>query len=407
MNALAGVGRATVLVGLVLAACAPNPTSVPITPTAKPQTTQPPTQVLVTPTLPPTQTALPTRQPHSGETPTDVRWIEFQNNGFKVMSTASVHGSDGSLYSAYLLTDSKLNSVMMRGGQVSASTETGPGVCQLVFYKWDGYRYQLLATEGEQDEPWWCEIIDWDAPEFLPDAQTRTALRLGGKWSDINGNGQPELAVIYNFCLWACHNAVQGVETRFFEIRNNSKVVDITADLPGVILPERLLHSTNPLTLFVSAPVDYGYSYEQVDLNLIFQWDGNGFIDVTDQYPDEYAKQVEKAVADIHSRYGRVLERFDVELLMTIPVMHNAAGLPRQDGLDIFLEVTDPTHWPSTDKATVCWLQVTRAYARIDYEQGVPFRINSFWAGFVTDEDELSEMTKGIDTSRFDVSACN
>ncbi|MGQ0603720.1 MAG: hypothetical protein ACT4QE_18725 [Anaerolineales bacterium] len=178
---------------LLMTACATNPTFAPATITVSEAPTLIATPTLLPPTNTPTATALPTRQPSEYEFPKDAFWTELQSKEFKLVSGATTRGHDGNVYSAYLLTDTKLNSVMMSGGHVSPSTETGPGICQLAFYRWDGYEYKIIRALGEKDEPWWCEAINWDKPEYSPDTQARSALRLQGYWSDINQNGYQSL----------------------------------------------------------------------------------------------------------------------------------------------------------------------------------------------------------------------
>jgi hypothetical protein len=61
-----------------------------------------------------------------------------------------------------------------------------------------------------------------------------------------------------------------------------------------------------------------------------------------------------------------------------------------------------------------CWRQLARAYAQIDYEHQVPFRIFS-WDDLAyevmlmqgaTWAEQTKSLRTGIDEKRFDVSAC-
>ncbi len=178
---------------------------------------------------------------------------------------------------------------------------------------------------------------------------------------------------------------------------------------PSQIIPGHILHTEHPLTIYAKDFIWYDHhSYIAVDR--IYQWDVSQYMDVSTTYIDEYRAQAQEAVTQLQQWYGQPLTpaHTTLELIWTIPILYNETGLPQSEGLEKFLEVTDPDYWPGTDNLMVCWLQLVRAHAQIDFEQGVPFRVFPlFTSGMPLPlENYFADLAKEIGTTRFDVSAC-
>ena len=133
--------------------------------------------------------------------------------------------------------------------------DRGAGFCQLIVYRWDDDKYIRIYSTGDAYVN--CQAINWEATiRFYagdimpPDERTRTALSLKGYWSDINGNGLPEFAVVWEYCFNNCQ-PYESTYLRFYEIRDKATVVDLTKDFSGTIEPANMLNTAEPLTINV------------------------------------------------------------------------------------------------------------------------------------------------------------
>jgi len=103
----------------------------------------------------------------------------------------------------------------------------------------------------------------------------------------------------------------------------------------------------------------------------------------------------------------------DEEAALKILVIYNQVHLPPKDGLELFLAVLNHPLF-SNRKEFVCWQQLARAYAQLDYEHNVAFRLFSstglIYETMAVDAQSWADKTKSlraeIDEKRFDVSAC-
>jgi hypothetical protein len=356
-------------------ATVPAPTVTRVTPTARPtQTPLPPTA-----TASPSATPIPTITSTPTRAPSEAFWENLER--FPVVSAMTV-GPGGFLYTAYIMSVSTLR-----------------GECHLYVVRTDGRQEALIF---EIDDLEYCEVVDWDnVYSIYTESAVRAALGLQGYWSDMNGNGLPELTVMHY------SGAVSGDEANWgryavYEIEGVSEVSDLTAQIPGTILPEQLLHSADPLTIYVHEWVMYEL-HQFVDMTWNYEWDGDRYVDVSARYPDEYRQQVDETVAQLRANYGQPMTFWDanVERMQRILVTYNELGFPQDEGLALFLEVTDPVHWPGWN---LCWLQAARANAIIDEEAAHPFTLlPTIVIGAL---DQAEAMARGIDPERFDVSAC-
>jgi hypothetical protein len=249
--------------------------------------------------------------------------------------------------------------------------------------------------------------MNWDSMKFS--TQERDVLGLHSYWSDINQNGLPEFAIYQYSGCQAC-NETNGGRLKLLEIQAPDKVVDLAAGIPGQLAfaPGTLIHTKEPLTI-------NAVQYFLYDANAFyaepwfFRWQNGKFVNVSSQYPDDYRRQAhDLAVQSMASRYWQESDA------LTILALYNDFHLPPKEGLDLFLEVTNrPPTW-SNDSDVLCWRQLARAYAQLDYEHSVPFR--NFSTGDLASAtatlhdkkwaDQTKSLRAEIDEKRFDVSAC-
>lgn len=367
--------RSTLLILItLLSACAViAPPNTP-TPTATATPTSTPT---ATPTA--TPTPKPTTTP-TGE-PQDETWLKLKNDGYKVVTSASTLVSDKT-YFAYLLALTSLNNNPLQ-------------YCAISFYYWSGYEYNLIQNTQTTGE---CKVIPWGSIE------EQVALKREGYWSDINNNGFPEFAIqYYNGCL-----SGQSYDCLFFwfyEIRDEKTVVNLSDTISDKIIPGHIFYKNDPLTIYALSTVEYDHIWRsRFEIFWLYEWDGKKFINVSSKYPDEFRLQAQKVVKEIEKEYGKTFPLNDnlATRMTNILAIYNDTELPRGEGLKIFLDITDPSHWPNSDQPNLCWLQAARAYAQIDFEQNKPFRIFLIFPSFVNNKYTFPT---DIDP-RFDTSAC-
>jgi hypothetical protein len=288
----------------------------------------------------------------------------------------------------------------------------------LAFYRSDGQHNELIHTfdaplyaEGSWYDgyPVFCHPNDWNQSStyysYYPlEPDFYDLLDLNGVWSDINQNGLPEFSVHYQYCPGACLNH-GAVAIHIYEIQTTSRVIDLTAGLPGVIEPFNLVHSVDPITFYVYDPTLW-YCYKWCTINTwwIYAWDEEGLVDVTDSYVDEYLELGEQIKADFKRDYGRIFREWT---LLSVLFLYEKAGLSDL-ALETFLDISDPGFWPEASDMEYCWLQYARAQAQIDRYEGRPFRFPEFR---LIDEtvyslEILSRVVPGLVQSGYDLSAC-
>jgi hypothetical protein len=337
--------------------------------------------------FPPTPTFTPTATPV-------MEVSRYLKKGYEQIFSGSIPGPNGEIYSIFGVTDPKLN-------PLSGLDVLSPEVCRLLFYRNDGVKNTLIGSLGAPASPKSenfteyttypveCSLINWDevGGEFSgvfsffihanPDYanEIRQALHLNHYMSDINQNGLPEFTVSGFYCSNGC--STEEFAIHFYEIQGPHSVVDITGQLPGVILPWRIIHSKDPFTLAVW---DISQVYKRrtlIETYWIYQWDGKAFKDVSSQHANDYRVMAEPLVEGVKAGFGSPFDSTksatDLEVL-TIFSMYQKAGL-RNEGLDLFLELTDPVHWPGTPPYPACWLQLSRARAQIEFKLDQPFTL--------------------------------
>ncbi|MBC8504404.1 MAG: hypothetical protein H8D34_06080 [Chloroflexi bacterium] len=331
---------------------------------------------------------------------------DLQRRGYELITSSSTIGPKNFVYSAYLFSNTKIDPTV---------DETNPEICRLAIYRLDEDQNSLLRSftapqypEGAHyNFPVSCEAVNWDSPSAnitwggaIP-PEIRKLLGLHGNWSDINQNGLLEFAVYYQYCNQGCID-YGAVAVHFYEIKNTFQLMNITADLPGVIRPWNIIHYTDPLDLWVYELIEYEPNVF-IESSWIYAWDGREFEDVTSQHAGEYKVNIDQIVADIQDQYGMTITHTQTDFL-EILVLSNKAKLPHEQALGTFLDVTNPAHWPGSDKAMNCWLQLARAYAQRDADANRPFTLPP--SPTTINSPGFSDILETIDQTRYAVSAC-
>jgi len=333
-------------------------------------------EITITPSLTnttvPTGTPYPKREAASTPVPTlppkfveieappipyDSFWSKLEENGYEVLESTAVIGPKEYTYAAYLLRDpSSFDPILAK---------SGPEACRLALYGFNESTSELLFTIGAPGPVSICQFGWAEESEFWvgPDHQTtlvrnREILGVSGDWSDINQNSLPEVGVYYNYCFNACVN--YGVpETRFYEIHSTSHAEEITATLPGVILPWELL--TYPILEHIPVfEVRSITKWDRIESPWIFTWNGNQFMDRTSNYQSEYLAMAEESASKIRGNFAdNEHPTWHLESIYTILFNLEKAGL-REKGFDLFLELTDPQNWPQATETDIQFLHWVR-----------------------------------------------
>jgi hypothetical protein len=179
-------------------------------------------------------------------------------------------------------------------------------------------------------------------------------------------------------------------------------VSDLSAGLPG-----RLdLHpaSLDPLVFEAADWLQYGTA-TRIGTPTLLAWDGRRYADVTTQHSSLLEAHIAALRKKLEAGYGSRLEQESQQAdAYSLLLLYERLGR-QKDGLDAFLEVTDPSHWPGDNDRTLCWMQLARARAQDESARGVSFTllpvINEF-----DPKAEASGLSAEIQAAGYDLSAC-
>jgi len=414
----------------VVVACSPTPPSQtpipqsPPTASTPPAYLMPPRATLTRTPRPSTSTPLHGTRPtpwgqdyHPRESPTPSPTIgppvsPSIPQGYTLFDSAWFTAPGGQTYSAFLLRTQALapdtfpvRDSFLATFYVTRALESR----QLASMPIPNYRRSL--TEHSDFEA--AAFVNWDNPFTQPGAwllftpmfpeEERAALRAHGVQSDINHNGWPEFAVAVQYCPISCTHPKPGYH--FFEIASGDVVVPITADLPGTLGPCGLVHSIDPLTFSLEQAVPYEPIYNEIQLCWVYRWRDGAFVDVSFQYAREFISEAERITSEAVTDFGTPFNRPITELHNILLLYEQVSR--REDGLRVFLELTDLANWPGTPPDYLCWLQLARATALADFAAGEPFSLpptpwGFAWAGTPHFTDRILE----LDRAEYDLSAC-
>lgn len=378
----------------------PEPTSLPDATETK-IVSPTPTPVTIIETIEPTSTIAPTET----ATPPPVATIEpeippidfalaHDLDGYVELQSAILQQQDGKRYLAYAVRDGEIDT---NDPNFRSSSE----VCRVAFFKWQDDQLDYIGSfpapvyPGSTNEasPYWCVLIDWEqsnwrdpylsyAP-FWPTIQSENSeeiLNLQSAGSDINNNGLPEFAVEYQYCNNACWNWGI-VATHFYEIQPDGAVVNITADLPGAVVPFfNLVHDNHPGTLYL---YDWGYVGPDsvVDSWWIYSWQDGKYVDTTPQYADDILAWGDDWLAEIQLKYGTSLEWLPPYEFSQILFQYEKAGL-QDEAVRIFSAIAEFDNWPGSDVYNLCYLRIIEDQALLALQNAQPFSLPPNVVGF-------------------------
>ncbi len=390
----------------------PRPTSTVYVFTPKPR---PPTRT-PKPTEPLRQYFTPTTGPTITPYPTNITGHELEKIGYTRVYRDSFTVSEQVSYIVDLYIDPSFLGNRLPAYRQTQETEG----CRMAFYQSNEQGDEFISSmpaptfpEGSiyAGYPVSCAPYDWDNIGNYwwykpPDAETFQLLNLKGAWSDINQNGFPEFAVLYQYCSDACLD-YGAIDLHFYEFQSETIVVDITANLPGVIEPFNLLHSKTPVEFYVYDPtLWYCYKWCVIHTWWIYVWDGEKFVDISPKYANEYRNTVTAIKNRIQQNKG---DSFPDKDILEILFEYEKVGL-RDEAIQTFLEITNPNLWADASSEELCWLQFVRALAQDDYQKNQPFRLSELGFQLAADFTYLVPRVlqlQPLDQEKYDLSACS
>lgn len=236
---------------------------------------------------------------------------EFPEIDYILRYSSIITGPDGIRYGAFILTDPSIDPDDLSGER------TGPEVCRLAVYRWEDRENVMIGTfpaatypQMEDVYPFGCTPVDWDEESYsnyddLTDKERRM-LKMNHAWSDVNQNGWPEFAIWYGFCDLDCWTDTSST-IQFYEIQEDSTVVNITAGLPGPIIQSRISHKGIPGTLYV-VNSRYVEKFYEINTFWIYSWNGSFYEDVTLDYVGDFLEWGENKLVEIRQEYGTPIE---------------------------------------------------------------------------------------------------
>jgi hypothetical protein len=379
------------------------------------------------PTLPATSTSLPkttstpAHTPFPTQTPiqpaptsnvislseNDEHYLQLKDKGYRLVSSGSLVGPEGFTYSAYLFVNPALSPLY-------AGSDPTKDTLVIAFYRWDGEKNEFINAQGlpavDNVQASAAGIADWDQPYsgielldvyLVADEETKPFFKQGKYSSDFNQNGLPEFTVAVEYCPLSCTHPTDGLQ--LFEIQTPDRVKNITEDLPG--LTHFDMHSKNPFTFYVGDSDPYDI-YVDIGSYWIYAWDGSKFVDVSKSYTEDYMADANSIVSNLKSHYGKPFDEGEIRSeidVLTILKLYEKAGIS-EEGLQVFLDITDISHWPNTSTMSQCWLQISRAMAQEDLKRHRNFGLPpSYSLGFNEVDQDL---VKQLEQAGYDTSAC-
>lgn len=360
----------------------------------------------------PVETAVPLSK-------SDSLYLQLTQKGYKLTSSGSLVGPGGFTYSAHLF----INTDSPHYYSLNPTTKE---TIIVAFYRRDGAKDVFLGTQylpliesndinsdyGEYAD--YAGILNWNwqrdelglVLDFQGDNQMRPILKQYNFSSDVNQNGLPEFAVSMEFCS-ICSKPEGGIQ--LFEIQDTSVVKNITQNMPKLTLFKP--HSKTPFTFYTYDKLgsfSYVYLYYVILVDRIYAWDGSEFIDVSSRYADEYLADANRIISNVKLSYGDSFDKVEIPpgpLILKILKLYEAAGMSKQ-GLQVFLDLTDSSHWPGSSNESLCWLQLARATAQQDMAKNREFdlSVGYLWNGFPRLDENARQL---FQQAGYNISACD
>ena len=294
--------------------------------------------------------------------------------GYTLAQAGAIPGNSGSFYTAWIYTRFEFGEPVGSDTFVVGFYLRRGGIDQFI-----GSVSPSPYSEHIPIYPSYYRLANWDNPQAsmlglshvdTPDGPLRQLLGLQGYAADINRNGRPEFVFGAEYCPIACSSTTLGYD--YFEIGENDQILDLASGLPGRI---------RFVPIQVDPPVfDASNSYWIGDSAAVFlphfvSWDGAAFVETEQGVEAELLKRIqvhtERLKLTFGERFGRDQDQADA---INILLLYERIG-KRQEGLEAFLNLTDPQNWPRLNQRSLCWLQTARATAQQELKEGAPFSV--------------------------------
>lgn len=338
--------------------------------------------------------------------PDDSRlYKDLLEKGYQLSQAGSIAHEDGFIYSAYIFYRWEGADLLPKDTYVIA------------FYRWDGEENILLGShypspysDGIQSYPRQAFLANWDDPFGSmiglgrienPDNETREKRGLNGFASDINGNGRPEFTIGSEYCPISCSRPLYAYD--FFEIEAGGKVTNLSRDMPGRL--NLYPFSEEPLVFKVNDAYWHGF-ISQIHLPYYYQWDGTRFVEVTERYHSQILAEISEKIMAIQSHFSEPIGEQTTVDMISVLLFSEHIGMS-SEGLDKFLEISNPTNWEDLPLEIRCWLQFTRARAQDEYQDQNKFSIPIALVNFAFYiEGYIPSQIEKLGADNYDLSAC-
>ena len=191
-------------------------------------------------------------------------------------------------------------------------------------------------------------------------------------WGDINENGQPDIAVTF---LWG--NRLAGSELHIFELTDTLEVKNLTQSLPGTVSPWDFALGDSELIVWDFDWVHHDCFYPPLYLFRVFSWGDDQYVDMTSD-SEFYSAYISSQIETITTQYGQPLNApFWMKPITTLLLMHERIG-QRDQGWQLFLEMTNIDNWPNSSAQDIEWLESDLAHFSAQYHAGAAFTPNNY-----------------------------
>lgn len=371
--------------GLTLAlagtACTPGAAKVSATPSAtRSAPAASPTNTLTSTRVPtatrrPTATPVPTRTPTPPPTPiaiVDPRLAELERQGYERVDLAGFTVNASASGMAFGGPDSNHRTPQLVSGPLAYLQYANPDTqdCVLVFARSGDSGYaviDVISASGLNDR---LRAVLSPTTDYGPSPVFCSPQG----WGDANGNGLPDMAVTF---LWA--NQYTGSEAHLFEVRPDDTVIDLFADLPGIVSPWEYDPSEPILTVFDLQWAGHDCIYPPMAIVWVYTWRDGRYVDITAER--DFSRFLRTLQASVEQYVGQPFNPYlTIEPLTQLLVIHDRIG-QRGAGWQLYTSLADLKNWPGTDDASAAWLQSDVDHFAREVRSGAPFTANGYCDG--------------------------
>ncbi len=200
-------------------------------------------------------------------------------------------------------------------------------------------------------------------------------------WGDLNQDGFPDIVVRYNGGgnAWGNHDQVH-----LWQVTPDGEVVDLLADVyevyhlaPMYEIKDRNGDGILDLWIFDTRGEWYDEGgHAGVGSFKIYAWPGDQVYDISDQFADLYDQAIAECRTFIESKYGKKLDEGEAHAIMRQAfklLISYEDSLRRDEGWQVYWELTDPSHWPDATSKALDRIVMLRERHKKQYDAGKEF----------------------------------